>query len=299
MLDGLVLIVSAAVCYWIGLRAPPRPGLAVFALLVVVLQVTVGIPTDSWVPIFIVTIGVFWAGRQIARRNALIAELDLRTRELESEQDAFARLAVRRERARIAHELHDIVSHHLAVIAVQAGAGRIGAAEDGNAHTRFQSIADAGDQALDELSRRVDLLDDAAAKNDLGPDGMRVLCEQAEAGGLRLDLEPLPPDVAVPATVEEAARRVVQEGLTNAIKHAPGSDVRVALRLTSSELAVEVADSGANGPSALGSTGSQAGIAGMRERVEALGGRLNVGPQTGGGWRLRAELPVAAPTPVG
>jgi signal transduction histidine kinase len=208
-----------------------------------------------------------------------------------SEAGTFARLAVRRERARIARELHDIVSHHLAVIVVQAGAGRVASAGNGDAAERFRSIRRSGDEALDEISRLAELLADPGIGGDRRPD-LQVLIDQARATGLAVDSEPLPDQPLAPE-VERVAYRVVQEGLTNAMKHAPGSAVSLRVRLSGAgpaALEIELRDVGGEAASSVADSGSGMGIAGMRDRVEALGGTFEAGPD-GGGWRLFAQLP--------
>jgi signal transduction histidine kinase len=102
----------------------------------------------------------------------------------------------------------------------------------------------------------------------------------------------------LPPELEENALRIVQEGLTNAMKHAPGARVEVRLALTDDAVEIDVRDHGGGGPSALSSTGAGLGLDGMRERIESLGGSLEAGPCAEGGWRIQARLP-AAPTPVG
>jgi signal transduction histidine kinase len=208
---------------------------------------------------------------------------------------------VRRERARIARELHDIVAHHLAVIVVQAGAGRTASdASAWRAGERFAGIREAGEQALAEMARLIDVLhadDDAAEGHSL-----EVLIERAEAGGLALEVTGLPRDVALPAPVQDAAYRVVQEGLTNALKHASASAVAVRLGVADAALEIDVRNAAGAPPSALARTGAGLGLTGMRERVEALGGTLDAGPDHDGNWRLFARLPLAErvlATPLG
>jgi signal transduction histidine kinase len=168
---------------------------------------------------------------------------------------------------------------------IQAGAGRLGA-PDGAA--RFAGIRDSGREALAELERLVELL----STEDPRPRDLETLLRQARAAGVRLDYTPLPDGVRVTPELQDGAYRVVQEGLTNAIKHAAGSDVLVRLGLHASALEVEVRDRGSAVPSPLAASGAGLGLAGMRERVEALGGVLEAGPLEAGGWRLRARLPL-------
>ena len=281
--------------YSCGAHAPFRRGLAAVAGLVAAMQVSVGFSEFPNVEILFVTLAPWWVGWEVGRRRRLVIALDERTRELEAEQDVFVRLSVRRERARIARELHDIVAHHLAVIVVQAGAGRMAGAEnDTTASERLASIRQSGDQALAEMSRLVDIIHaDSGASRD-GADRLRALVEDAKAAGLEVDVTPLPGEIRLPAQIEDDALRIVQEGLTNAMKHAPGARVRVGFVLTDDALEIEVRDRGGRTPSSLAHTGAGLGLSGMRERIESLGGRLDAGPCAEGGWRIDARLPAAA-----
>jgi len=229
------------------------------------------------VPLLLVTLAPWAAGRLLRSRRELVAALAERNRALEAEQEALAELAVRQERARIARELHDIVAHHLAVIVIQAGAGRL----EGSAE-RFAGIGAAGREALAELDRLVELLQTEQ------PGDLETLVGQARAAGVPLEYAP----VQVPAPLREVAYRVVQEALTNAMKHAAGSAVTVRLAVRDGGLEVEVRDTGAARP-APALSGAGLGLTGMRERVEAVGGRLEAGP-VGSGWRVRARFPTPA-----
>jgi signal transduction histidine kinase len=294
-------IAPSIVAYSCGAHAANRSGLAAVVALAVCMQIGMQFTEFPNYEVYFGTLGPWWVGTQVRRRRRLVGELSERTSQLEAEQDAFARLSVRRERARIARELHDIVAHHLAVIVVQAGAGRMAPATqvDRNAE-RFASIRESGGHALEEMARLVDLLD-AASNREGGPFGkLRVLLDEAAAGGVPVRFSPLPAGVRLPPEVEDAAYRVVQEGLTNAIKHAPGAAVRVRLSASAQEVEVEVRNETAATSSALAATGSGLGLAGMRERVESLGGSLEAGPTSGGGWSLSARLPLHLPaaTPV-
>src|SRR5215217_2610974 len=288
--SGLAAV--SIVAYSCGAHAAMRSGLAAVAVLAACMQIGVGFSEFPNFEIYFATLGPWWVGTRVRRRRRIVSELAERTAQLEAEQDTFVRLSVRRERARIARELHDIVAHHLAVIVVQAGAGRIApATQVARNADRFASITESGGHALEEMARLVDLLD--AEKNNGGGvlGRLRVLIDEAAAGGVRVRFTPLRGEVRLPPEVEDAAYRVVQEGLTNAIKHAPGAAVRVRLTAPADELEIEVRDEGAATGSALTATGSALGLAGMRERVESLGGSLDAGRVAGGGWRLTARLP--------
>jgi signal transduction histidine kinase len=293
-LDLVGLLVACALSYSCGSHASLRDGGLAVAGLVVALQVSMGFSEFPNVEIGFATLVPFWVGREVGVRSALVSKLAQRTRELEHEQDAFARLAVRRERARIARELHDIVSHHLAVIVVQAGAGRLAAlGPNQQAPERFAAIRQSGLQALTEMGRLVDLLH-AEDQREHGASGRwRLLVDQARTGGIDVQLTPLPPEVQLPHEVEDNAYRIVREALTNAIKHAPGARVTVRLALNEHELEIDVHDNGSHDGAPLLVTGSGLGLIGMRERLQQGGGTLQAGPDPGGGWRLHATLPIA------
>jgi signal transduction histidine kinase len=288
---GAPLLALAAVAYGCGAYAGLRAGAAG---VVVLLALMIAASAAAGFPAVLAVLAPWWAGRQVRRRRALVHELAERTDELKAEERAFARLSVQHERARIARELHDIVAHHLAVIVVQAGAGRMSSpASADRARERFANIRQAGDHALAEIARLTDVLhpDDALER----PRSLDALIDQAKASGLRLEVTPLPRDLALPAVVEETAYRVVQEALTNAIKHAPGSAVAVRLRVAATVFEIDVRNGGDAAPSSLAASGSGLGLTGMRERIEALGGTLHAGPVADGGWRLLARVPLAEP----
>ena len=244
------------------------------------LAVSIALEPDSWVPLTFTLLAPYLAGLALRERTQLVTALAARTRELEREQETFARLAVQHERARIARELHDIVAHHLAVMVVQAGAGRMAAASDDAARRaeRLSGIRAAGGEALGEMARLLDLLE---AERDTLP----RLLERARAAGLNVRYRG-------PDDLGDTALRIVQEALTNAVKHAPGADVDIA----AGETDVMIRDHGARTPPTLAATGAGLGLEGLRERAAAAGGRLVAGPAPAGGWEVRATLPR---TPVG
>jgi len=279
-LAGTIAVGAAA--FACGALLPLRAGVLAAAALAALLALL----DAGLVPLLLLTLAPWTAGRLVRSRRELVVALAERNRQLEAEQAALAELAVRRERARIARELHDIVAHHLAVMVIHAGAGRLDA--PGGA-ARFAGIRESGREALGELDRLVDLLQaDGSAPRDLD-----ALVGQARAAGLRLDYAPLPAGFDVSPAVRDGVYRVVQEGLTNAMKHAPGAEVLVRLGATAGALDVEVRDSGSSEGSALAGSGAGLGVAGMRERVEALGGTLDSGPRSDGGWSVHARLPLA------
>ena len=276
-----------------------RVGLIGVLVLTGSMQIAMGFEEFPNLEIAFVTLAPWWAGSLYRSRRELVARLAERRRSLEEAEDAYVRLSVRRERAAIARELHDIVAHHLAVIVVQAGAGRmathgppLGQAE------RLRTIGSAGEQALADMARLVDVLQADRDDTERGFARLPVLMAQAAAGGLDVRLTPLPAGVTLPEDVEAAAVVVIQESLTNAMKHAPGAAVHISVDPRPGSLGVEVIDEGPVRSPGLGPLGAGLGLRGMRERVEALGGTLAAGPHAGG-WRVRASLPCAATTSTG
>lgn len=286
-------VILAILAYSVGAHVSPRPGLLALAALIVAMQVAAGFEDAPNVEIGALTLAPWWAGREVQRRSQLVSQLAERTRELEAEQEAFTRLAVRRERARIARELHDIVTHHLAVMVIQAGAGRMAdPARSSGPGERLRTIHEAGVQALDDMAGLVEIL--GAEENEAAGRGrLAQLLASAQAGESPVSVSALPAESALPPAVEETAYRVVQEGLTNAMKHAPGAAVQVRLVLDG-DLLIEVCNDRASGPEPmLATSGSGLGLAGMRERIQALGGSMTAGPDDDG-WCLRAHIPASA-----
>jgi signal transduction histidine kinase len=228
------------------------------------------------------------------RQQRLRAEtMERLAAQLERERDERARTAVAEERARIARELHDEVAHAMSVIAVQADAAEGALARDpALVESPLVAIRDTARGALADMRRVLGGLrgeEQAELAPDPGLARLGTLLEQARAGGLEVDLriegEPTP----LPPSLDLAAYRVLQEGLTNVRKHAAARRVEVVLRYGADEIAVEVVDDG-DGSGAGG--GSGRGLAGVRERVALLGGEFVAGPRARG-FALRVTLPLA------
>jgi signal transduction histidine kinase len=274
--------------YSCGAHAPPLKGLLAVAAMAIAIQIHMGFAEAPNLEIVVTTVPLWWGGLEVGRRRRLVQELTQRTRELAAEEEAFVQLSVRRERARIARDLHDIVSHHLAVMVIQAGAGRLAEPwQAGVAGERFATIRDAGVQALTETERLVTMLQ----ADNTGAPRLAQLLSRARAGGARVVVEP--PDLGLPPQIEAIAYRVVQEALTNAMKHAPDATIDLQVGLDGDELAITVRNETVAKTSAIAFTGSGLGLTGMRERLGALGGSLAAGPDTHGGFCLDARLPVA------
>jgi signal transduction histidine kinase len=244
---------------------------------------------------------VAWTlGDNLRTRRAYLAEVEARSERLERDREERARRAVAAERARIARELHDVISHNVSVMVVQAAAGAdVFARHPERARQALGSIESIGREALVELRRLLGVVspDDAADGAGFSPQPglarLPELLEQVGAGGLRVDLtvEGRPRDL--PAGVDLSAFRIVQEALTNTLKHARASRADVSVRYTDSDLEVEVLDDGVAG--GVGAGGGGRGLVGMRERAALLGGELSAGPRPAGGFGVRARMPLGRP----
>jgi signal transduction histidine kinase len=236
----------------------------------------------------LLTFFVWYIGRRLRIRGERAAQL-------EREQAAEARRAVAEERTRIARELHDVVAHRVSLMTVQAGAAKTVAADDPeSASQAMHAVEKAGRQALDELRHLLGVLRPEADVEDMGPqpglaDVPRLVDQFGEAG-LDISLTMDGAQIDLPARVALSAYRIVQEALTNALKHAgPGARTEVRLHTDNRGVDIEVLDNG-RGVTIL--TASGHGIVGMRERALLLGGRLDVGPRAGGGFHVVAHLPL-------
>ena len=232
--------------------------------------------------VFLVFIVPPWlVGRAVRDRDRRVRELEAVRADLQVEQARAAELAVETERLRMAREMHDVLSHSVALIALQAGAGeRLAENDPQAARDTLLTIAAAGRQALEELE---DVLTDVES-----PPGLERLAEGLRASGVEVELR-LEQTVPPPAAVALAAERIVQEALTNVVKHAAARRVRVVVRSDDDAVDVEVTDDG-TGAGEGGGTGR--GLLGMRERVAAYNGRLEAGPHPAGGYAIRARLPL-------
>jgi signal transduction histidine kinase len=256
-----------------------------------------------WVTVFVsaqVDFGSFFFSTTLAVAPWLLGRI-VRARHLrliaaEREQEQRARIAVGDERARIARELHDVVAHSVGVIVVQAeGARRVFEHDPERAREALESIERTARTALADMRRSLGVLrrerDERALAPQPGVDDLPGLIEEARASGLTVELAVEGQRVPLPQALDLSAYRIVQEALTNVIKHAGAARALVTVRYLDDELEVEVGDDGA-GPPVPAADGSGLGIIGMRERVEAHGGRLHAGAGTDGGFLVRASLPL-------
>ncbi|MFI7441758.1 sensor histidine kinase [Nonomuraea indica] len=261
----------------------------VVSVLGMVLIDTVSMPIGA----VVVTVTVLFGHNVRIRRSATarLAEEERRT------QLALGARLVLEERARIARELHDVVAHHMSVIAIQAEAVPMTAAGDaarleaGLAEIRALSL-----EALAELRQVLGVLRDEEGRTDTAPqpglDRIDELAANARSAGLTVRVERSGPLDGLPPAAGLSAYRIVQESLSNAMRHAPGAAVTLVLTRDGDRLRLRVANGPGTSPG--GAPGAGQGLVGMRERAALLGGTLQAGPVTGGGYEVTATLPIAA-----
>ncbi|MFD9701023.1 sensor histidine kinase [Lentzea sp. NPDC059081] len=292
--DVAVLFTIAAAVTYGSVRQAYAVGAAVAAGLVF----TWFVDTSTGDPLvfgLIVALGaVVWSVSLVLRQRKDAAELYAeRAAAAERERDQLVKLAAAAERAAIARELHDVVAHSLAVMIVQAdGATFVVEKDTGRARTALQTIAEIGRDALGDMHRivavmRGDSEEDASPTRRTGLDQLGVLAERARSSGvavsLRVDAD------GIDAAEELTVVRLVQEGLTNVLRHAgAGTAVEVDVRARDDEVELSITDDGAGTPGGR-EVGGGNGLVGMRERVLLHGGRFSAGP-VGGGWRVHAVL---------
>lgn len=248
---------------------------------------------------WLLSVAAFAVGDGVRSRRAHLAAVEQRTADLAREERQRAALAVAAERTRITRELHDVVAHGISVMVVQAqGAAAALERHPDRAADALQHVIEVGRSSLAEMRRLL-------AAGRAGPaDGARLtplpglgdvpgLVDQLRSAGMKVELDIDGVPDAVPASVDLSAYRIVQEGLTNALKHAgPGAVTRVVLRFQADRLRLEVSDDGIGPPD--GADGHGNGLRGIAERVARLGGDLETGPGAGGvGFRLAGTLPLS------
>jgi signal transduction histidine kinase len=249
----------------------------------------------SWVAALMFTVPPYAAGTVLRLRKETAEALARRVQELEDERELFAEIALRHERARIASELHDIVGHAISVMVIQAAAGqRLVDTDPMRAKEAFAAISESARQGTQDLERLIDLLGGSADDGGQRPDLSLVdeVVTRAGRSGLKVTCRFEGDRDRVPEPVAHLAFRVVQESLTNALRYAPGADVRIVITVDEAGrgLAVRVEnDRAANHDTPL--AGSGRGLVGLRERIQRLGGQFSAGATGVGGWAVEARLP--------
>jgi signal transduction histidine kinase len=236
-----------------------------------------------------------WLGGFAVRQRVEQAEeAEERAAQAERDRDMAARIAVAEERARIARELHDVVAHSVSVMVLQVGAVRHKLPEDQAEESEaLRGVEKTGRTALAEMRRLLGAMRREDEDVELGPqpglDALDGLLDDVGRSGLPVRLHVDGERVALPPAIDLSAYRIVQEGLTNALKHARATQADVTLRYAPDELRIEVRD---DGPGGARTDGQGHGLVGVRERVKIYGGEMTAGRATDGGFVLSARLPI-------
>jgi signal transduction histidine kinase len=247
----------------------------------------------------VLLLGIAWVAGENARTRRLhLATLEQRAADLRRERDQRDELAVAAERARITRELHDIVAHGISVMVVQAqGAAAALRRHPERTATALEHIVATGRASLVEMRHVLGLeRRQLGGRLQLDPQpgigSLRALFDQVRETGTAVSLQIEGEPVVLPAGLDLSAYRIVQEGLTNTLKHAGrGAQATVRLAFGSTQLEIEVTDDG-RGPRAAAPDSNGSGLRGIAERVSALGGTVSYGPRPGGGFAIRARLPI-------
>ena len=286
--------------YSMGVLLDRRAALPIYALAQGLVWIAVLVSADNSADTFVFTFllvgGPFLVGRIVNARIQLARELREKATRLERDQAEKQKLAVAEERARIAREMHDVVAHNVSVMVVQASAARRMIDRDPDrAREALASVEQTGREALSEMRRMLDVLRAEGEGAALAPqpsiDELDSLIELAREAGLKVDLEVEGERRQVSSSVDLSTFRIVQEALTNTLKHAGAAHAHVRLRYSDDEMEVDVTDDG-RGVRPAAQNGKGQGLVGIRERVAMLGGRLEAGYRANGGFEVRATLPL-------
>jgi signal transduction histidine kinase len=294
------LIVLASWCF--GAYNPPRRALVgLAAVLVCIAWAVVRFPDSQlgdflWIGSFLTAAWLTgFAVRHQAEQTQRLRDL---AAQLKAEQDRRAEEAVQDERSRIARELHDVVAHHVSVMTVQAGAvRRLLTPEQEREREALVSVEETGRQALTEMRRLLGVLKDEAEQERPAPRApqpgiatLDTLLGQVREAGLPVEMTLEGRPVELPPGVDLSAYRIVQEALTNALKYAGPARAWVVVRYRDDDVELEISNDGRT--EAAQADGGGHGLVGMRERVAVYGGELESGPRPGGGFAVRARLPI-------
>ena len=292
----VLLAVYTAAAHLDGLRMWIAAAMTFAAALVVMINDPEGVNLSAIV-FFGLLFGTPWAvGRAIRHRRQREVALEERAGALEREQEQRARAAVAEERTRIARELHDVVAHAISVIVLQARGGRrLLESEPDEARAAFDTIESTGQHALGEMRRLLGLLRAGDEELSFAPQPslsrLDMLVAAVKGAGLPVDLRVEGEPVELPPGIDLSAYRIVQEALTNALKHAGPARARVVVRYREDEVELEIAD---DGPGSANGDAAGHGLVGIQERVAMLGGDVRAGRRPEGGYAVRARLPYAS-----
>jgi len=295
--------VLLAAAYSLGAHASLRSGIAGLLLTVPVVAVLgyqgemgllfVAHSGQAGVAVSFLQLLAFWLAGVVVRTRRQAASLAVRSAEAQRQ----AEQAAAAERARIAWELHDIVAHHLSVIVLQAAGAR---ASGKPAGASLEKIENSARQALAETRRLLGVLRDPGEETGLAPQpgigDLDALAASVRAAGLPVKLAVSGDLGALPAAADVSVYRIVQEALTNVLKHAGPARADVTIGCAEDVVTIEVTDNGSGQPGPPPPAGGH-GLAGMRERAAVFGGDLTAGPRAGGGFAVRARLPLGSGAP--
>jgi signal transduction histidine kinase len=286
------------ICFRFGMRPDRRTSVAGLAFVIGIAALVEFNAPNGKAGDFIwdaITFTVAWIiGFAVGNKFREVDEARERAALAEREREERARRAVADERARIARELHDVVGHSVSVMTVQASAvRRLLEPDQEQVGEALQVVEQTGREALAEMRRMVGVLRHAEEAPALAPqptlDQIEKLVQHARDRGLPVELSIEGDPVDLPTGIDLTAYRLVQEGLTNAIKHARAQRAEVLIRYENGQVELSVSDDGTGGGDG---GGSGHGLVGIRERVSVYGGKLEAGPRLEGGYRLRATLPI-------
>jgi signal transduction histidine kinase len=282
-------------------KIPALASLPIAAILHAGLQSDASSVSDSAVP-FLILLPIAVAAEGLRRWKQHADEGRARMSAMEHEQIEALRRATEFERARIARELHDVVTHNVSVMVIQAGAARkVMDTTPDDARAALLAVEAGGRAAMTELRHVMGLLTmdgDGLGQADLAPqpglDGLDGLVRRMRDSGVEVELVVHGQRGPLPSGIELTVYRLVQEALTNTVKHAAGASVQVLVEYGRDHLRVEVTDTGGRAGATAG-TGTGRGLIGLRERLSVYGGTLQAGPRLTGGYRVQARIPVEAP----
>jgi signal transduction histidine kinase len=289
--------VAMVALYTVSVQGDRRRSLLVGAITgiaiviaIALLQATGNVPEG--VTRLLLVLGALVVGDTVRSRGALRQAIAERTAQRQREREQAALLRLEEERLRIARELHDSVAHALVGINVRAGVAAHLDPERESA-AALTEIQQASAQALNDLRATLDLLREPGADAPVRPpqdlNALPELFAQAQANGLDAQLELNANGASIASPIEQAAYRIVQESLTNVLRHAHATKVHVRIQIQDGCLTIDVTDNGRGGPA----RDAGHGLTGMAERAHALGGRIAAGPADNGGWQVTASLPLA------
>ena len=306
---GTGLIAALLAMGYAGYAVEPRRGLtAVTAAVLLFLVTDASLRGITWDTVFFPAVfyPAWWAGRLVARERERSAQLLELTAQLEAQREAEARAIAQEERTRIARDVHDAVAHSVSVMTLQLGGLRrqldpvlAGRPQERDVMLGLERL---GRQTVEELRSLVGILRDSAEESPTAPvpslSRADELVADVRAAGLDVELEVSGEPVELARALDLTAYRILQEALTNVLRHAPGSRARVSICHRPDALELRVRDTGATGGGSLLPRGRRGGhgITGMRERARMFGGTLESGPVDGGGFEVRVSLPVTGRT---